>query len=185
MEKIQRRFPGLYYDNGAIKGEISFGARYELSERKKKKKWIITNCYSGDDCIQDVYEIEIHLNGHPKVFEVGGRIKKLANEIGCQIIDLHLFPKDESCCLGIFWMNERETLSDFVINDVYPYFVWQAYFEKFRKIPPCGEYSHGEQGLQEFRKDVSAIGRNERCPCGSGRKFKTCCAPKLNAAPYN
>lgn len=183
MEKIQSRFPGLYFDKGAVRGEIGFSARYELADRKKKKKWIITNCSSGEDCIKDVYEIEIHLNGQPKVFEVGGRIKKLAKEIGCQIMDLHLIPADESCCLGIFWMHERETLSDFVINDVYPFFVWQAYFEKFRTIPPCGQYSHGERAKQEFWADVCDIGRNERCPCESGRKFKVCCAPKLYNAP--
>ena len=178
MEKIQCRFPGLYYDEGVVKGEISFGARYELSDRKKKKEWIISDCSSGKDCIRDVYEIEIHLNGKPKVFEVGGRIKNLAKELGRPIIDLHLFP-DGSCCLGIFLVNEKETLSDFVINKVYPYFVWQAYFEKFEDIPPCGEYSHGERGRQEFQKDVFQMKRNDRCLCGSGRKFKVCCISKL------
>lgn len=175
MEKIQCRFPGLYYYRGAVRGEISFGARYELSGRRKKKEWIIVDCSSGEDCIKDVYEIEIRLNGQPKVFEVGGRIKKLAKKLDRPIIDLHLFPNDESCCLGIFLVNEKETLSDFVINKVYPYFVWQAYFEKFGKIPPCGEYSHGEQGMKEFREYVSNIGRNDRCPCGSVLKFKICC----------
>jgi uncharacterized protein YecA (UPF0149 family) len=24
------------------------------------------------------------------------------------------------------------------------------------------------------------VGRNESCPCGSGRKFKRCCAGKLS-----
>ena len=178
MEKIQCRFPCLYYDKGTVRGEISFSARYELSERKKKRKWVITNCPSGKNCIQDVYEIKILLNGQPKVFEVGGRIKKLAKKLGRPIVDLHLFP-DESCCLGIFLINERETLSNFVINKVYPYFVWQAYFEKFGKIPPCGEYSHGEQGEQEFLKYISDIGRNDPCPCGSGLKSKVCCYSKI------
>ena len=185
MDKIQRHFPGLYYDKGAIRGEVSFSARYELSVIKDKKKWTITSCSSGKDCIQDVYEIEILLNGQPKVFEVGGRIKKLAKEIGRPVIDLHIYPEDESCCLGIFLRNERETLSDFVIKKVYPYFVWQAYFEKFRKTPPCGEYSHGKQGQQEFWTDIFETGRNERCPCGSGRKFKICCSPKLESGSQN
>ena len=179
IEKIQHRFPGLYYDKGAVRGEISFRAKYKLSDSRKKKKWVIADCSSGRDCIQDVYEIEIHLNGQPKVFEIGGRIKNLAEKLGHPIIDLHLFPADESCCLGLFWTNERETLSDFVINKVYPYFVWQAYFEKFRKIPPCGQYSHGEQGNQEFQKYVSDIGRNDPCPCGSGLKSKVCCYSKI------
>lgn len=182
MEKIQRHFSGLYYDDrGIIRGEISFRARYKLSGRKKEE-WTIVGCSSGKDCVEAVYEIEIHLvNGQPKVFEVGGRIKKLAKKIDRRIIDLHLFPEDGSCCLGIFLMNERETLSDFVISKVYPYFVWQAYFEKFRKIPPCGEYSHGKQGIEEFRADVLETGRNDQCPCGSGRKFKSCCSPKMHA----
>lgn len=29
---------------------------------------------------------------------------------------------------------------------------------------------------------TTAAGRNEACPCGSGRKFKKCCAPKQQAA---
>ena len=27
-----------------------------------------------------------------------------------------------------------------------------------------------------FRRDVPKVGRNEPCPCGSGKKFKHCCA---------
>ena len=29
-----------------------------------------------------------------------------------------------------------------------------------------------------FRRDTPKIGRNEPCPCGSGRKFKKCCIEK-------
>jgi uncharacterized protein len=28
-----------------------------------------------------------------------------------------------------------------------------------------------------LRREGRKIGRNEPCPCGSGRKFKRCCAP--------
>jgi uncharacterized protein len=27
-----------------------------------------------------------------------------------------------------------------------------------------------------FRGDAAKVGRNEPCPCGSGKKFKHCCA---------
>jgi uncharacterized protein len=27
-----------------------------------------------------------------------------------------------------------------------------------------------------FRRDAPKVGRNELCPCGSGKKFKHCCA---------
>ena len=178
MRKINRYFPNLSYSNDTIKGEIDFSAKYHRSKRKKNEKWEIVPCSSGRDCIQDVYEIEIRLNelrdDKPKVFEVGGRIKGLALELN-EPVDLHLHPIDEDCCLGIFLHNSNETLSDFIKNKVYPYFVWQAYFEKFRKIPPVGEWSHGELGYQEFDSYVRNNGRNQPCPCGSGKKFKICC----------
>ena len=41
------------------------------------------------------------------------------------------------------------------------------------------ENSHGDQGLREYLSDVADItmlgqGRNDPCPCGSGRKYKRC-----------
>ena len=29
-----------------------------------------------------------------------------------------------------------------------------------------------------YVRDYSKVGRNEKCPCGSGFKFKKCCAKK-------
>ena len=26
-----------------------------------------------------------------------------------------------------------------------------------------------------FRREVPKVGRNEKCPCGSGKKYKNCC----------
>jgi uncharacterized protein YecA (UPF0149 family) len=34
-----------------------------------------------------------------------------------------------------------------------------------------GSYEHDAEGLQ----DVRHVGRNDPCPCGSGRKYKRCC----------
>ena len=129
----------------------------------------------------DCYEIKILLsetqNGWPKVFETGGRIEKLAAKIGKPIIDQHVYPNDNSCCLGIDF-NTQITLQEFILNKVYPYFVWQAYFDKYRKIPPCGEYSHGGKGFAEYKQDLKDIGRNDPCICGSGKKYKKCCIDK-------
>jgi uncharacterized protein len=30
--------------------------------------------------------------------------------------------------------------------------------------------------VRTFRRDAPKVGRNEPCPCGSGKKFKQCCA---------
>ncbi len=31
---------------------------------------------------------------------------------------------------------------------------------------------------------MAAIGRNEPCPCGSGKKYKRCCALKVNQTSW-
>jgi len=31
---------------------------------------------------------------------------------------------------------------------------------------------------------VTAIGRNDPCPCGSGKKYKRCCALKVNQTSW-
>ena len=154
MQNINQFFPNLYHENEVIKGEMNFRGMYQRTDYGKDDEWEIVPCSSEDECIEDVYEIEIHIDnkksGYPKVFEVGGRIRNLAHKRNKPIVDLHIYPQDGSCCLGIFPKNPNETLSGFVKNKVYPYFMWQAYFEKFNKIPPVGEYSHGKQGLQEY-----------------------------------
>ena len=45
------------------------------------------------------------------------------------------------------------------------------YFAAERKLD-------GQQlsSVRTFRRDAPKVGRNEPCPCGSGKKFKHCCA---------
>ena len=183
MEEINCHFLNLFYSEDVVKGEIDFSVKYKPSISKNIKYWNIVPCSSEHGCIQDVYDIEIRLkdlrDGKPKVFEIGGRIKRLAEKLNLPIVDLHLYPGDEDCCLGRFLPNSNESLSKFIINKVYPYFVWQAYYSKYRKIPPVGEWSHGAQGRQEFDRHIRKIGKNQPCPCGSGENFKNCCDKKL------
>jgi uncharacterized protein YecA (UPF0149 family) len=46
------------------------------------------------------------------------------------------------------------------------------------------EYAHfgrsvlGEQPSAQTVKHVTKVGRNDLCPCGSGKKFKKCCGIK-------
>jgi SEC-C motif-containing protein len=37
-------------------------------------------------------------------------------------------------------------------------------------------YLDGEHETDTVRKDGPKVGRNDPCPCGSGKKFKKCCA---------
>jgi preprotein translocase subunit SecA len=44
-------------------------------------------------------------------------------------------------------------------------------------------YSYGGDGeSQPVKKDSKKVGRNDPCPCGSGKKFKKCCANKPAAS---
>jgi len=40
-----------------------------------------------------------------------------------------------------------------------------------------------ERIMEERRAADSAAGRNDPCPCGSGRKFKRCCLGRATPAP--
>ena len=188
FEKIQQYFPNLFYDkqNNRVRGELDFSACYiEKIKKNKRTAWEIVPCSSGKGCIQDCYEIEILLNNQnnnqdqlPKIFEIGGRIENFALKGSRDKADLHLYP-DNSCCLGINISTTADiTLSDFILNKIYPYFVWQAYFDKYERIPPCGEYSHGDLGVTEFEKERKKLDRNGPCICGSGKKYKKCCQSK-------
>ena len=34
---------------------------------------------------------------------------------------------------------------------------------------------HGEEGAKPQKRDAQKVGRNDECPCGSGKKYKKCC----------
>ena len=187
FKEIQISFPNLYYEKGgnSINGELDFYARYHKIDKKKRKiNWKIVPCSSGNDCFHGCYEIKILLSSTqhewPKVYETSGKIKKIAQETNKEEIDLHLDPSDSSCCLGIC-INPNISLNFFIFNIVYPYFVWQAYFSKYRDIPPCGEYSHGTKGIQECLQRLNKHGKNEPCICGSRKKYKECCFQNKDA----
>jgi len=44
--------------------------------------------------------------------------------------------------------------------------------------PPSGQSNVVSEAIQAstpIKRDVPKVGRNEPCPCGSGKKFKSCC----------
>jgi SEC-C motif-containing protein len=46
----------------------------------------------------------------------------------------------------------------------------------FRKVDGRWLYSGGKEvGPVQFKREAPKTGRNEPCPCGSGRKYKKCC----------
>ena len=185
FDSIKARFPGLEYQqkNNLIIGYIYIGpCRYV---KEQDGRFTVKSCTVKDNgCITGEYLIRINLGSatkEPEVYEISEKIESVAKNLKKSLADLHLFPHNRQCCLGIR-IEPTKSLSEFILHDVYPYFVWQAYYSQYQKIPPCGEYSHGNEGIKEAAEDykkticcLDKYGRNQSCPCGSGKKYKCCC----------
>ncbi len=48
-----------------------------------------------------------------------------------------------------------------------------------KAVWPGEARAHGLAGIAEAVRDKGKVGRNEPCPCGSGKKFKVCCLRRL------
>ena len=185
---LASRFPNLYYEANAQKilGELDFCAVCDNETGE-----LIINPESGEThrLICDVFEVEICLgtldgNGWPKVYEVGRRHGKIAKKCNVNVIDLHFYSDDDSCCLGLKYGGERNLrLQAFLEELVIPFFYRLAYTDLFgiaaSRKDLWEEYSHGTAGLHEHFMELVDIaqrnlGRNEVCPCGSGKKYKKC-----------
>ncbi len=164
MLQVEQVFPNLFLEGNFVKGEINICAIYNgrklIHNPNEKDKQTYKDTF-----VKDFYEIKIDLDTS-KVFEIGNKIEKC--------MDNH-FNQDNSCCLGLFKNPNPKKLLDFIKKYVCPFFVWQAYKQKYNKIPPWGEWSHGEKGIEEFKNSLKNIERNDFCPCGSGKKYKKCC----------
>ena len=167
-------------------GELDFRAVYD---QVSGKVTIAGLAEETDFLIQDVFEIEIYvddldMNGWPKVFEVGGKYRRIAEKCEVPIIDLHIYPHNHACCLGLKYRdNQRLCIEDFLDELVIPFFYRLSYTDKFgidrARRDLWGEYSHGDKGQIEHFLEIVDIarhnpGRNDPCPCGSGKKYKKC-----------
>lgn len=163
IEKVCSKFQNLYHEHLFIKGEINVCAVYDgkrlihYPDEQNKEKY-------KDTFVEDVYEIKISLSDR-KVYEIGNKLEKIPE---------NHFNSDNSCCLGLFTKSSNDLL-EYVQNRVLPFFIWQAYKRKYKKIPPWGEWPHGKEGEEEFKKAQKSRKRNDSCGCGSGKKYKYCC----------
>ena len=188
IEWLKLHFPNLQYDSEfqKIVGELDFCASYDRESDR-----LIIHDYAAESrrSICDVFEIEIWLsaldmNGWPKVYEVGGKHLAIAKKWNAEIIDLHFYPVDASCCLGLKLGNNRHlSIKVFLEGLVIPFFYRLSYIDKFGLTASqndlWGEYSHGNQGLREYLAEIAHYAkqnpsRNDLCPCGSGMKYKKC-----------
>ncbi len=199
-EEVRKKFPGLYYmvDTREIRGRIVFHSYYENEGTEDTPYWVIKPVEDNNQVLdlKGNYSIRISFSQKDdtisiyfaKVYETQGRIRDTARRMRKPLKDLHLNQdNDNSCCLGVF-DNRPLSLLEFVETRIYPYLVWQAYYDKYGKTPPCGECPHEKNKAYETRLNeernkraylntISPKGsnRNVPCPCGSRKKYKKCC----------
>ena len=185
---LKSNFPNLQYNEKSQKivGELDFCAAYD---NESQKVMIGTLADETDLLIRDVFEVEICLddldmNGWPKVHEIGNRHFEIAQKCNIDIIDLHINPEDNTCCLGIKRPDNRIfRIKSFIHERVIPFLYRLSYVEKFGidvTSKDCWEeYSHRDEGFREYLAEIIIFarrnpGRNTPCPCHSGKKYKRC-----------
>ena len=192
---LELYFPKLRYESSSliIVGELGFCAAYNGVSRELI---IGDNAREMDRFICDVFEIKICLadidkNGWPKVYEIGRRHRQIAEQCQIPIIDLHFYPNDGRCCLGLKYGGNRNfRIKEFLPELVIPFLYQLSYTAKFgitaSRRDLWGEYSHGDKGLEEYEAEMLNIAkhhpkRNDLCPCGSDKKYKKCHMDQVEA----
>ena len=91
-------------------------------------------------------------------FEAGGDLGLLVQKLKAQIAEQHLENKKLAAEVA-----EKEKL-----------------LARIRSPRPIPGLSHGRQARVDSSssRKPARIGRNDPCPCGSGKKFKNCCLKK-------
>lgn len=68
---------------------------------------------------------------------------------------------------------EKATKSDFVEDDTV------RAMQGDGQLPEGAQVPEREHKQETVRRDQPKIGRNDPCPCGSGKKYKNCCGKNL------
>ena len=199
---LSAAYPGLIYEQSInlVHGQLRFAASYDKSI---DRLLIEGSDLDGEirttlNLIIDTFDIIIKLDSQPsetspwpKVIETGGRSESIARKLLIDLIDLHMFSDDGSCCLAISYRSADDlTLREFILELVVPFFYRLSYVERHgiaragREL--WGEYSHGRKGIEEFNDEMRSLGRQkprgkDQCPCGSGFQFENCCESEFTA----
>ena len=62
-----------------------------------------------------------------------------------------------------------------MVDDCYPTLKNFSWFVESSELEPSFFTDMPDEALDEFIEGEKKVGRNEPCPCGSGKKYKKCC----------
>lgn len=140
------------WDTGATMSGIS----RPLAERMKLKRTreAYTTHAKGQE-ITNVYTIDLYLPNNIAIPQI-------------EVLEVESFKGDFDIIIGMNII----ALGDFSITNVAGKTTFSFRIPSVKTI----DYVNEARGIKN--KILSSTGRNDPCPCGSGKKFKQCCAPK-------
>lgn len=138
--------------------------------------------------------MKMNWNKIKNVKGIAGQIKEKMNDLkGLPKETLLIQHKNKMCKLQREWISKGDPLYDGEEFEQAMKGEWDRAgwmytpsgmtFEEFLQASKEGiaEADEGSEGLEMSRTDkmihkaVEKVGRNQKCPCGSGKKYKKCC----------
>ena len=86
---------------------------------------------------------------------------------------------EQALALGQQGAMQRARYRDPLISGLAKNMGWmQCFYDEGREYEWEPDSEESQYTTAPVRRTTPKVGRNEPCPCGSGRKFKKCCAPR-------
>lgn len=104
-----------------------------------------------------------------KPFEFVGFIDGINESIETSI-ELDNLTDDSVVTLNIVWSELYKNMHKAKASWLYELPQWDNIFSDEERIELVKEFRRAQQAVSE-----NQVGRNEPCPCGSGKKYKKCC----------
>ncbi len=132
-----------------LRGLLVFSAKYKDRDNKELE-------------LSGKYNVEIRIgsNNIPHVLEKGGYLQARADELGKDIIDMHVYPKSKRICMGTMPMMKAIYAADPTIKGIFHnliirYFYYHTYWKQ-EGVEPWVGLKHGGAGIIEEYVDNPA-----------------------------
>ncbi|MDQ2086442.1 SEC-C metal-binding domain-containing protein [Herbivorax sp. ANBcel31] len=154
----------------------------EIADRERNE--VEHNKFWNDYLLQEKNTYEYILSHHDEVIEgtVGELAKKLdmkntyflgfldgINESLLKELDLDSLEEDSHIKLDVDLTALFYNMLDAKANWLYTLQAWDNIFSKEKRDKMTKDYNRSKMAVSD------KVGRNEPCPCGSGKKYKKCC----------
>ncbi|MCR4442862.1 MAG: tetratricopeptide repeat protein [Peptococcaceae bacterium] len=178
---IDAAFALLPGDEELNKIKKSIDAQYVISAEIKK----LQDDPSIDDSLAEMLNFELHKCNNKYCLDCA--ITQFFYELEI-VTDIEYYRKDVLRLKSSYpeLYNMKKEFFDKVLNPRKQDYLFETYTKRYKKyqrlLPDRFESDNDEKGYemfpQPYRRPEPKIGRNDPCPCGSGKKYKKCCGAK-------